>query len=51
MDVQIGYQNHSKFWNQQVAEQTADLEKTIAAEEEREHLDKKPYGTTDSLVE
>ena len=51
MDVQLGYQNHSKFWNQQVAEQTVALEKTIKDEEEREGLSKAPYGTTDGVVE
>ena len=32
----VEYENHSRFWNKQVEEQTAELEKTLHAEEERE---------------
>jgi len=50
-DSTVKYEHHSKFWNQNIEDQTADLEKTIAAEDESEKKTGQMYGTTDGLTE
>lgn len=49
-DAQLGYERHSKFWNDMVEQQTAELEKTIADEDAAENKQNKVYGTTDELT-
>jgi len=51
LDENVGYEHHSKFWNNQIEEQTASLEKTIQAEEEAEKKTGVVYGTTDGLTQ
>ena len=51
LDENVGYEHHSKFWNNQIEEQTASLEKTIQAEDEAEKKTGQVYGTTDGLTQ
>jgi len=44
----MGYELHSKFFNQEVEKQADELEKTMESVEDDS---KKVYGTTDSLIE
>jgi len=48
-DVQLGYELHSKFWNKEVDEQAAALEKTMQETETAEERNKQE-GTTDALI-
>ena len=49
--LQLGYEHHSKFWNNQIEEQTASLEKTIQDEDVAENKTNQVYGTTDGLTQ
>ena len=51
LDENVGYEHHSKFWNNQIEEQTNALEKTIQAEDEAEKKTGQVYGTTDGLTQ
>jgi len=51
LDENVGYEHHSKFWNNQIEEQTKALEKTIQAEDEAEKKTGQVYGTTDGLTQ
>ena len=50
-DSSVNYEHHSSFWNNQIEEQTADLEKTLGKEEAAEGKTNQVYGTTDGLTE
>lgn len=49
-DSRLGYETHSKHWNEEVEKQADELEKTIAAEDEAEKKTGQVYGTTDGLT-
>ena len=48
-DSSVKYEHHSQFWNQNIDQQTAELEKTIADEDASEKKTNEVYGTTDAL--